>query len=150
MNQHRIGRRVASYPLRKNPDKLDEIIFSAGTKCVHFGVYLCENMKPSSTALRKVIVLSILLAFLANEAVSLLADPQIKSITQTAVYQFNESVQGVPFTVTEPITKVAFVLFLLQLFLPLFRVLKRKVRKLLLFAVSTRNPFYRHITIHAP
>lgn len=107
-------------------------------------------MKPSSTAFRKIIVLSILLAFLANEAVSLLADPKIKSITQTAVYQFNESVQGVPFTVTEPITKVAFVLFLLQLLSPLFRILKRKVRKLLVFAVSTRNPFYHNVTINAP
>ena len=104
-------------------------------------------MNPS---LRKIVIFSILLAFLTNEAVSLLTTRKIESITKTAVYQFNESVQGMPVAISEPVTKLAVAFILLQLFLPLFGVLRRKVRRVIRIPVVDRNPFYRHVSINAP
>ena len=107
-------------------------------------------MKPAFVAFRKVMILSILLAFLANEAISFLAAPKIKSITKTAVYQFNESVQGIPATVVESVTKLSLAFILLQLFSPLLQVLNQKVSRLFRISTTERNPFYRHVSINAP
>jgi hypothetical protein len=108
-------------------------------------------MRLSCEVFRKVMILSILLAFMANEAVSFLATPKIKSITKTAVYQFNEAVKGVPAPVVEPVTKLAVAFILLQLFLPLLRVLRsKKIHRTLRIPVADRNPFYRHVSINAP
>jgi hypothetical protein len=107
-------------------------------------------MKSSCVVFRKVLILSILLAFLANEAISFLATPKIESITKTAVYQFNESVQGVPATLVEPVTKLAIAFVLLRLLLPFLGVLKRKVQRRLRISAAERNPFYRHVSINAP
>jgi hypothetical protein len=106
-------------------------------------------MKASSNQYRKALVLFILVTLLANEGLSLMAGARFQALSHTEVYQYTESTPAIPL----PLGDVQFKLligFAVALSFALHRIISRKVFLQVVITVSVRNPFYRHVTIHAP